>query len=218
MNDSGYEARIAFCQLFLAGFANTLSPCMYPAASPAKTRPLPGRNFPADPCSGVPLNRFVRVVSAVVLLAPFSIAGDLPDAPSSTLAVVAASSITTAAPVFVPKTVKLVETRIIDKKFIFLAIVSTGSTFADSYTTLFARQNWLAKKQNVCNVESESPYLYGRHPTVPRAYLVASGKSVGSAAAAYYLRKRHLKWWSLPLMVNAALSLQGVTQNLKTCN
>ncbi len=117
-----------------------------------------------------------------------------------------------------PKPAKPVETRIVDKKFIALAIISTGSTFADSYTTLFARENWLAGKQNVCNVESQSPYLYGRHPTVARAYIVASGKSVGWAAAAYYLRKRHMKWWSVPLVANAALSLQGVTQNMITCN
>ena len=164
------------------------------------------------------MNRIVRVVFAVVLLAPFSVAGDLPDAPSDTLAVLASSFTTSATPVFAPKAAKPVETRIVDKKFIGLAIMSTGSTFADSYTTLFARQNWLAGKQNVCNVEAESPYLYGRHPTVARAYIVASGKSLGSAAAAYYLRKHHLKWWSLPLVANAALSLQGVAQNMMACN
>jgi hypothetical protein len=163
------------------------------------------------------LKFIVHVSFAVVLLAPFSVAGDLPDAPSSALATVGVSS-TVAAPVFVAQTAKPVETRIVDKKFVALSIISSGSTFADSYTTLFARQNWLAGKQNVCNVETQSPYLYGRHPTVARAYIVASGKSVGSAAAAYYLRKHHIKWWSLPLVANTALSLQGVTQNMMTCN
>lgn len=159
----------------------------------------------------------MRAAAAVVLLAPLSIAEELPDAPSSKLPTVSVSSII-AAPVSVSPTAKPAETRIVDKKFIALAIISTGGTFADSYTTLFARQNWLAGKQNVCNVETQSPYLYGRHPTVARAYLVASGKSVGWTAAAYYLRKRHIKWWSLPLVANAALSLQGVTQNMMACN
>jgi hypothetical protein len=164
------------------------------------------------------LIRFVRVVFAVVFLAPFSVAGDLPDAPSSTLVSAAVTTTRAAAPGFVPASVQPLETRIIDKRFIALAIISAGSTFADSYTTLFARQNWLARKQHVCNMEAESPYLYGRHPTVARAYAVASGKSLGAAAASYYLRKRHLKWWSVPLLANAALSLQGVTQNMMTCN
>jgi len=163
------------------------------------------------------LNCIVRAALALGMLAPFSVASDLPDAPSSTLAALESSS-TIATPVFVSTTPKPVETTIVDKKFIGLAIISTASTFADSYTTLFARQNWLAGKQNVCNVEAESPYLYGRHPTVARAYAVASGKSAASVAAAYYLRMHHLKWWSLPLVANAALSLQGVTQNMITCN
>jgi hypothetical protein len=135
--------------------------------------------------------------------------GDLPEAPSSGLPAA-----------FVPNStpIRPLESKILDKKFIALAIVSTGSTFADSYTTLFARQNWLAGKQGVCNVESESPYLYGRHPTVARAYLVASVKAVASAAASFYLRKQHRKWWSLPLVLNSALSLQGATQNMISCN
>jgi len=108
---------------------------------------------------------------------------------------------------------------VIDKKFLSLVAISTGSTFADSYTTLFARQNWLAGKTGVCNVETQSPYLYGTHPTVARAYAVASVKSVTAVVAAYYLRKhRHNKLWSLPLLVNATTSLQGVGQNMAMCN
>lgn len=111
------------------------------------------------------------------------------------------------------------EAPVIDKKFVSLAVISTASTFADSYTTLFAQQNWLAGKTGVCNIEVESPYLYGRHPTPGRVYAVASAKSAGSILAAYYLRKRHHhKLWSLPLLFNATMSLQGVTQNLVACN
>ena len=162
------------------------------------------------------MKSIVCAALAFALVTPFSVASDLPDAPSKTLA--ESESPTFAAPAFVSNPAKPVETRIIEKKFIALAIISAGSTFADSYTTLFARQNWLAGKQHACNMEAESAYLYGRHPTVARAYIVASGKSLGSAAAAYYLRKRHLKWWSLPLIANAVLSLQGVSQNMITCN
>jgi hypothetical protein len=103
-------------------------------------------------------------------------------------------------------------------KFLSLAVISTGSTFADSYTTLFARQNWLAGKQGVCNVEIQSAYLYGTHPTVARAYAVASAKSAASIFAAYYLRKHHSKLWSIALIGNSAISLEGVTQNMKACN
>jgi hypothetical protein len=109
--------------------------------------------------------------------------------------------------------------RILDMKFVSLAIVSTAGTFADSYTTIWAGQNWRAGKQNVCNVEAESPYLYGRHPTPGRAYVVAAGKSAGTLAASYFLRKRwHTKLWSLPLLATAVLSLDGVGRNLMVCN
>ena len=114
---------------------------------------------------------------------------------------------------------KRAEAPVVDKKFVGLAIVSTASTFADSYTTLFAQQNWQAGKTGVCNIEVESAYLYGTHPTVGRAYAVASIKSASSLLAAYYLRKHHHnKLWSLPLLFNTTMSLQGVAQNMKACN
>lgn len=138
----------------------------------------------------------------------------LPDAPS---AIATAAFIVEPTPV--PASPKLaVESKPIDMKFTTLALISTGSTFADSYTTLFARQNWLAGKKGVCNVEKESAYLYGTHPTVGRVYAVASAKSAVSIFAAYYMRKHHNKFWSLPLIGNSVISLQGVTQNMMTCN
>jgi hypothetical protein len=138
----------------------------------------------------------------------------LPNAPSA----VAAADAFIMEPAPLPVSPKLAETKTVDLKFTSLAIISTGSTFADSYTTLFARENWLAGKKNVCNEEVESAYLYGTHPTVGRAYVVASTKSAASILAAYYLRKHHNKFWSLPLLGNTAISLQGVTQNMMTCN
>lgn len=108
--------------------------------------------------------------------------------------------------------------RLLDKKFMSLAALSTASTFADSYTTTWARQNWLAGKTNVCNIERESAYLYGTHPTAARAYAVAAGKSVASVAASYFLRKHHSKLWSVPLVVNSLFGLQGMSQNLVMCN
>jgi hypothetical protein len=156
----------------------------------------------------------MAVLMAVQLCAAISAAKELPDAPSSVVAVK-----TSAVPATeMIRSPRPVETRTVHAKFIGLALISTGSAFADSYTTLFARQNWLAGKKGVCNVEVESAYLYGTHPAVARSYAVASVKSAGAIAAAYYLRKRHSKLWSFPLLVNAAISLQGVTQNLVACN
>jgi len=151
---------------------------------------------------------------SVVALVAVSPAAELPEAPSS---VVRANSsmIETPAPVSAPH---IKEGGFIDNKFISLAFVSTSSTFADSYTTLFARQNWLAHKQGVCNEEVESAYLYGTHPTVGRAYSVASVKSAGAIFSAYYLLRHHSKLWALPLIANSAISLQGVTQNMIACN
>jgi hypothetical protein len=149
----------------------------------------------------------------------FSFAKELPNAPSAVEE--SSSMLEPVTPTSSPATLtapRPVETRLIDKKFIGLSLVSTGSTFADSYTTLFARNNWLAGRKGVCNVEVESAYLYGTHPTVGRAYVVASVKSGGSILAAYFLRKHHSKLWGVPLAANSVISLQGVTQNMITCN
>jgi hypothetical protein len=152
---------------------------------------------------------------ALFILAGTSMAKELPDAPSAGMTaeayIVEASS--------TGSTPKILEQKKpIDATFLSLAVISTGSTFADSYTTLFARQNWLAGKTGVCNMEVQSAYLYGTHPTVGRAYAVASAKSAGSILAAYYLRKHHNRFWSAPLVANSILSLQGVTQNMSACN
>lgn len=151
----------------------------------------------------------------MITLCAVANAKELPNAPSATpnpegVAYVESSSSVR------PQIVE--PTKTVDVKFLSLAVVSTGSSFADSYTTLFARENWLAGKTNVCNVEVESAYLYGTHPTVGRAYAVASAKSAASIFAAYYLRKHHSKLWSLPLIANSAIGLQGVTQNMRACN
>jgi hypothetical protein len=151
---------------------------------------------------------------ALLTLTEISMAKELPDAPSAGMtpeAYVVESSIPVPAP-------RILEKKPIDATFLSLAVISTGSTFADSFTTLFARQNWLAGKKGVCNMEVQSAYLYGTHPTVGRAYAVASAKSLGSIFAAYYLRKHHSKLWSAPLVSNSILSLQGVTQNMMACN
>jgi len=173
-----------------------------------------GRISPKTFVVGSLLKSILFTTFAVMALATISQAAELPDAPSSVVRMNAAI-IETTVPVSAPK---MEETHVINKTFIGLAFISTSSTFADSYTTLFARQNWLAHKQGVCNEEVESAYLYGTHPTVGRAYAVASVKSAGSIFAAYYLRKHHSRFWSLPLFANSAISLQGVTQNMIACN
>jgi hypothetical protein len=158
------------------------------------------------------------ILSTLVLLGFSSIclAKELPEAPSAVLASPGYMMETTSAPVQAPH--RFAETKPVDLKFVSLALISTGSAFADSYTTLFARQNWLAGKKGVCNIEVESAYLYGTHPTVVRSYAVASVKSVGAVAAAYYLRKHHSRLWSMPLLANSVIGLQGVTQNMIECN
>ncbi|MGA9509711.1 MAG: hypothetical protein WBV55_13935 [Candidatus Sulfotelmatobacter sp.] len=164
------------------------------------------------------LKSTVLATFVVAALAMSTMAAELPEAPSSSVRIYAAMT-----PVAVSSTApnsvhKLAEAHTFDKKFISLALISSGSTFADSYTTLFARENWLAHKQGVCNIEVQSAYLYGTHPTVGRAYAVASAKSAGSIFAAYYLRKHHSRFWSVPLVANSMISLEGVTQNMIACN
>ncbi|MGC2329336.1 MAG: hypothetical protein WA604_21675 [Candidatus Sulfotelmatobacter sp.] len=160
----------------------------------------------------------IAMVMALHMCSAISTAKELPDAPSAVA--VKSSMVSPPALVNAPKLneSRPAETRPVDAKFVSLAIISTGSAFADSYTTLFARQNWLAGKKGVCNIEVESAYLYGTHPTVVRTYAVASVKSVSAIAAAWYLRRHHRKLWSFPLAANSVISLQGVTQNMITCN
>jgi hypothetical protein len=160
----------------------------------------------------------LRATLAVLALATISMAAELPEAPSSVIRTNGAM-IEVAAPAHSPRLITVSpEIKLVDKKFFSMVLISSGSTFADSYTTLFARQNWLAGKKGVCNEEVESAYLYGTHPTVARTYAVASVKSVSSALAAYYLRKHHTRFWSLPLLANSVMSLQGVSQNMAACN
>ncbi len=153
-------------------------------------------------------------IIAVFMLVGMAMARELPDAPSSSVYESASFEPT----VSTTPTKIVAEKKTVDATFLGLALVSTGSTFADSYTTLFARQNWLAGRTGVCNVEVQSAYLYGTHPTVGRAYAVASAKSVGSVFAAFYLRKHHSKFWAAPLVANSVISLEGVTQNMVMCN
>jgi hypothetical protein len=167
------------------------------------------------------MKSILRCAVAVLVLVGVSAAKELPNAPSATAASAdpdPAFYVESTSKAPTPAAPKLVESRTVDAKFLSLAIISTGSTFADSYTTLFARENWLAGKKGVCNMEVESAYLYGTHPTVGRAYAVASVKSATSLAAAYMLRKHHSKLWTLPLVGNSVISLQGVTQNMINCN
>jgi hypothetical protein len=171
------------------------------------------------------MKSFTWLVLIVLAAVQFSFAKELPNAPSANESsssmmepFTPVTPVTTVTPANSLTTTNSPETRIFDKKFIGLAIVSTGSTFSDSYTTLFARENWLAHRTGVCNMEVESAYLYGVHPTVGRTYAVATVKSAGSLAAAYLLRKHHSKLWSLPLVGNSVISLQGVTQNMINCN
>lgn len=158
------------------------------------------------------ISRFCLVA---LVLVGVSVAKELPNAPS---AVARPNSFIDQSPTVASAPQLASEPKTVSPTFVGLALISTGSTFADSYTTLFARENWLARKKGVCNIEVQSAYLYGTHPTVGRTYAVASAKSVGSIFAAYYLRKHHSKFWSLPLIANTAISLQGVTQNMATCN
>jgi hypothetical protein len=163
------------------------------------------------------MKSLISYILTAFVLVGVAVAAEPPDAPS---AVMAHAVIAVPAVVVAPVASKqnFENKPVIDKTFVGLALISTGSTFADSYTTLFARQNWLAGKQGVCNMEVQSAYLYGTHPTVGRTYAVAAVKSVTTVAAAYYLRKHHSKFWSLPLIVNGAMSLEGVTQNMMACN
>lgn len=164
------------------------------------------------------LKSTVVIMFVVTALAMSAFAGELPEAPSSSVRIYAAMTPVAVSPAAPNSVQKVAEAHTFDKKFVSLALISSGSTFADSYTTLFARENWLAHKQGVCNIEVQSAYLYGTHPTVGRAYAVASAKSAGAIFAAYYLRKHHSRFWSAPLIANSMISLEGVTQNMIACN
>jgi hypothetical protein len=159
----------------------------------------------------------VLILSGICVAKDTPVAKELPDAPSAVAESSSADGFFVE-PVVSRPILTVAEKKPIDLTFVSLAIISTGSTFADSYTTLFARENYLAGKKGVCNMEVESAYLYGTHPTVGRAYAVASAKSAIAVFSAYYLRKHHNRFWSAPLVANSVVGLQGVTQNMMHCN
>lgn len=163
------------------------------------------------------MKSMISAAFAMLMLSGMCFAKELPNAPSAVADPGYFEPVTTV-PAQRPVTPAVEQGKTVDAKFLSLAFISTSSTFADSYTTLFARDNWLAGRKGVCNEEVESAYLYGTHPTVGRAYAVAAVKSATSVGAAYLLRKHHSKLWSLPLIANSVMSLQGVTQNMIVCN
>jgi hypothetical protein len=209
---------LAIVQVWVLAYLQTMN---YGNESPMvapKINPLPSSLKPGVRKSTPSLRSALCAALMVLAFAAVSMAAELPEAPSSVIRGNAAMMVTTVPARTSGIAMVAPETKTIDKKFIALTIMSSGSTFADSYTTLFARENWLAGKKGVCNVEVESAYLYGTHPTVGRAYAVASVKSLGSVAMAYYLRKHHSRFWSAPLIANSIVSLQGVSQNMAACN
>src|ERR1700722_7645505 len=86
------------------------------------------------------LKSIILAIGALAALATVSHAAELPAAPSSVIRLYAA---VTAGPVSVSAP-RIAEPRTIDKKFLDMAFISSPRTFADSYTTLFARENWFA--------------------------------------------------------------------------
>ena len=176
------------------------------------------RVLPLEPKKRNVMKSILAFTLALFAMVQMSAAKELPDAPSAIAPVSSSLESTASVSAIATPTAARFETHIMDKKFMSLAVITTGSTFADSYTTLFARENWLAHKTGVCNMEVESAYLYGTHPTVARTYAVATVKSATSIFAAYYLRKHHSRLWSLPLIATSASSMQGVTQNMVNCN
>jgi len=77
------------------------------------------------------------ILLTVLALSAISAAEELPEAPSR---IASSSSHLVVRAVIAVVAPKAMEAKVIDKKFLSLAAISTGSTFADSYTTLFARQ------------------------------------------------------------------------------
>ncbi|MBS1850408.1 MAG: hypothetical protein JST79_05820 [Acidobacteria bacterium] len=162
-----------------------------------------------------------RFAAVLVMLTAVGLAENLPDSPGSMMESSSSSvrSMAVTAAVVRP-TPAITEKKVADKKFLSLTALSTAATFADSYTTTWAIQNWQntpAGESRPCNAETQSPWLYGTHPTYARVYTVAAGKSVGSALLSYYLKKRHSRFWQLPLTVNTAFSLQGMAHNVASC-
>jgi hypothetical protein len=158
------------------------------------------------------MKTFLGIMIVLAALTGIAAVKGPPDAPS---AVAANAFIESTAST---RQLKTMEAKLIDRTFIGMALASTASTFADSYTILFARENYLAGKEGACNIEVQSAYLYRTHPTVGRTYAVASANSAGSILPAYHMLKDHTRFWSLPLVANTAISLEGVTQNMMACN
>jgi hypothetical protein len=214
----GYYAPITFSQFRVSSFLGNFTTMQATQHETKVAAIIQSAAAPPVEAQGeLTIKLILSFVLPVLILASAAVAENLPEAPNQIASPMGNNFMLTST---IPAQAKTSERPTLgDKKFVSLAIISTASTFADSYTTLFARQNYLAGKKGVCNMEVESAYLYGTHPTVGRTYAVAAIKSVGSLAAAYYLHKHgHSKLWAMPLIANAAISLQGVTQNMMVCN
>jgi hypothetical protein len=113
------------------------------------------------------------------------------------------------------------EGRILDRKFLTFAAVSTAAIFADSYTTTWIGENYRARGLGPCTVEGGEPALYGLHPTTARSYEVAASMS-GGAVGVSYLAKKYLpgkiRWlWPSAFIYETGVSVHGFATNLSRC-
>jgi hypothetical protein len=100
--------------------------------------------------------------------------------------------------------------KLLDAHFLLMATSDMGLSLADS-----AVSSTYVSNNPGCY---ESDFLYGSfHPSSTRYFVQASLTSAGAIGLSYLLRKKHSRFWTLPVAVDGFAHFEGVMQTVSSC-
>ena len=100
--------------------------------------------------------------------------------------------------------------KLLDAHFLLMASSDLGFSLADS-----AVSSAYVSNNPGCY---ESDFLYGSlHPSSSRYFVQASLTSAGAIYLSYLLKKKHSRFWTLPVAVDGFAHFGGVMQTVSNC-
>ena len=100
-----------------------------------------------------------------------------------------------------------------DKPFVTLTSVTVAGSFFDARASIIRPER---REALVCGREGNA-WLYGRYPTPARTYGQMLGTTAIMIGASYVLRKRHSRFWSVPMLWDAGNHWWGAAEHYTTC-
>lgn len=95
---------------------------------------------------------------------------------------------------------------VLDGKFFAVAAFHASAVGLDGWSTI-----------RCGGQENGSRWLYGTWPTERKISLVMVGEFAVTTGAAYLLKRKGSRWWSLPMLGNDVGHVHGLAHNLAVC-